>query len=542
MTMTVTDALLATTLAVPLGLLLACLWRGARMRMLPLLAIAPLPALAVVLFASRDMPLSFGTARLRLTFMLDRPGAILLCAAALLWIASGAYASRYLQDRPDRERFAVCWLMTLTGCIGVFLAADMVSFYSLLALLTLGAGGLIIQDDTPQAWRAGAVYVGLGLLAESFLLVAFVLLAAGAASSMLIRDAAAALATSPQRDLIVALLIAGFGIKAALVPLHFWMPLAYTAAPIPAAAVLSGAVVKASILGLIRFLPLGTALPDWGTGLAAAGLVGAFYGVAIGVTQANPKTVLAYSSVSQMGFIVAVIGTGISAGDSAVALSVAFYGAHHVLVKGALFLAVGVITVGGAQAILVLLPATVIALGLGGLPLTWGALAKLAVKGPLGDGFAGKLAMLSAAGTTLLMLHFLRRLAESARRDATAPAGLVWPWLAMALLSLAVPWIVYATFPIGTWEDALSPSALWKLSWPMLLGGLLALGLWRWDDRLPRVPEGDMAAGLDGAARVAVSWGERLERADQALRRWPVAGASLLLATILLGAAMLAGR
>jgi formate hydrogenlyase subunit 3/multisubunit Na+/H+ antiporter MnhD subunit len=488
------------------------------------------------------MPLSFGTARLRFTFTLDRPGAILLCAAALLWIASGAYASRYLQGRPDRERFAVCWLMTLTGCIGVFLAADMVSFYSLLALLTLGAGGLIIQDDTPSAWRAGAVYVGLGLLAESFLLVAFVLLAAGSANSLLIRDAAAALAISPQRDLIVALLLAGFGIKAALVPLHFWMPLAYTAAPIPAAAVLSGAVVKASILGLIRFLPLGTALPDWGTGLAAAGLLGAFYGVAIGITQTNPKTVLAYSSVSQMGFIVAVIGTGISAGDGAVALAVAFYGAHHVLVKGALFLAVGVITVGGARAMLVLLPATVIALGLGGLPLTWGALAKLAVKGPLGDGFAGKLAMLSAAGTTLLMLHFLRRLAESARQGATAPAGLVWPWLLMALFSLAVPWIVYAAFPIGTWEDALSPSAFWKLSWPMLLGGILALGLWRWHDRLPRVPEGDIAAGLDGAARVTISWGGMLERADQALRRWPVAGASLLLVTILLGAAMLAGR
>jgi hypothetical protein len=105
-----------------------------------------------------------------------------------------------------------------------------------------------------------------------------------------------------------------------------------------------------------------------------------------------------------------------------------------------------------------------------------------------------------------------------------------------------VPWIVYAAFPIGTWEDALSPSAFWKLSWPMLLGGILALGLWRWHDRLPRVPEGDIAAGLDGAARVTISWGGMLERADQALRRWPVAGASLLLVTILLGAAMLAGR
>jgi formate hydrogenlyase subunit 3/multisubunit Na+/H+ antiporter MnhD subunit len=537
-----TETLLAAALVLPLGLLLACLSSGARRRMLSWLPIAPLPPLAAALLATRDTPLSLGTARLHLTFALDAPGAILLGVAALLWIASGAYASEDLRGQPNRERFAVCWLMTLSGCVGVFLAADMIGFYSFLALLTLGATGLITHNETPQAWCAGAVYLGLGLLAESFLLVAFVLLAAGSANSFLIRDAVAGLATSPQRELIVALLIAGFGIKAALVPLHFWMPLAYTAAPIPAAAVLSGAVVKASILGLIRFLPLGTALPDWGTGLVAVGLLGAFYGVAIGITQTNPRTVLAYSSVSQMGFIVAVIGTGVSAGDGAVALAVAFYAAHHVLVKGALFLAVGVMTAGGERPIRVLLPATVIALGLGGLPLTWGALAKLSVKGPLGDGFAGKLATLSAAGTTLLMLYFLRRLAESAKRDATAPNGLVWPWLLMALLALAVPWIVYVVLPIGTWEDALSPSTLWKLSSPMLLGVLLAFGLWRWHDRLPRVPEGDIAAGLEGAARMTISCGEMFERADRVLRQWPVASASLLVVTILFGAAMLLGH
>src|SRR5216684_6619020 len=98
--------------------------------------------------------------------------------AALLWIASGAYAQPYLKFRPNRGRFVVCWLMTLTGCIGVFLAADMVGFYFLLALMTLGACGLVIYRETPRAWRAGAIYIGLGLLAESLLLTAFVMLAA----------------------------------------------------------------------------------------------------------------------------------------------------------------------------------------------------------------------------------------------------------------------------------------------------------------------------------------------------------------------------
>ena len=384
------STLLASAFVVPLGMLLACLWPRALNRMPSLLAFAPIPALAAVLLVASDSSLAIGSARFHLTFALDRPGAMLLGVSALLWIASGAYASQYLQGRPNRGRFVVCWLMTLTGCLGVFLAADMVGFYFLLALLTLGACGLVIYHETPRAWRAGAVYIGLALLAETLLLMAFVLLAAQIpGDSLLIRDAAAALPTSPQRDLILALLIAGLGMKAGLVPFHFWMPLAYSAAPTPAAAVLSGAVVKASILGMIRFLPLETALPDWGTALAAAGLFAALYGVVIGITQRNPRVVLAYSSVSQMGFIVAVIGMGMLAGDGRAALAAAFYAAHHVLVKGALFLSVGVIAATGSRRLWpMLLPVAIIAVGLGGLPLTGGALAKFVADELLGDSTA----------------------------------------------------------------------------------------------------------------------------------------------------------
>jgi formate hydrogenlyase subunit 3/multisubunit Na+/H+ antiporter MnhD subunit len=535
--------LLAAALVVPLGMLLACLWPRALNRMPSLLAFAPIPALAAALLAD-DSPLMLGSTRLRLTFALDLPGAVLLGVAALLWIASGAYASQYLQGLPNRGRFVVCWLMTLTGCLGVFLAADMVSFYFLLALLTLGACGLVVQHETPAAWRAGAIYIGLALLAEAFLLMAFVLLAAQIpGDSLLIRDAAAALPTSPQRDLILALLIAGLGMKAGLVPFHFWMPLAYAAAPTPASAVLSGAVVKASILGMIRFLPLEDALPGWGTALAAAGFFGALYGVAIGITQSNPKVVLAYSSVSQMGFIVAVIGMGMIAGDDRAALAAAFYAAHHVLVKGALFLSVGVIAATGSRRLWpMLLPVAIIAVGLGGLPLTGGALAKIVVDGWLGDGLANKIATLSAVGTTLLMLQFLRSLAKTASQDpeATAAAGLVWPWLATAAVSLVVPWTLYLAVPSGTLADPLAPEVLWKALWPVLLGAALAIALWRWTRWLPRVPEGDIVVALDGGVRVTVAWGKALERMDSALRQWPTAGVSLPILTIALGAAVFA--
>jgi multicomponent Na+:H+ antiporter subunit A len=536
--------LLASAFVVPFGMLLLCLWPQILNRMPSLLAFAPIPALAAVLLVATDSSFAIGSARFHLTFAMDRPGAMLLGVSALLWIAAGAYASQYLQNRPNHGRFVVCWLMTLTGCVGVFLAADMVGFYFLLALLTLGACGLVIYHETPSAWRAGAVYIGLALLAEAFLLMAFVLLASEIpGNSLLIRDAAAALPTSPQRDLILALLIAGFGMKAGLVPFHFWMPLAYSAAPTPAAAVLSGAVVKASILGMIRFLPLGTALPDWGTAIAAAGLFAALYGVVIGITQRNPRLVLAYSSVSQMGFIIAIIGMGMLTGDGRAALAAAFYAAHHVLVKGALFLSVGVIAAtGGRRLWPMLLPAAIIAVGLGGLPLTGGALAKFVADELLGDSTASTIATLSAIGTTLLMLQFLRHLASTASQDpqAAANAGLVWPWLATAAVSLVVPWTLYLTVPRGTLPDPLSAAVLWKALWPVLLGGALAMALWRWWRSMPQIPKGDIIVALDGGVRAAVTWGKAMQRTDGVLRQWPAATVSLLILTVALGAAVLA--
>ena len=164
---------------------------------------------------------------------------------------------------------------------------------------------------TPHRTARAASIWRLRCIGEAVLLIAFVMLAAGEPSGSLnIRDVVTASVASPWRDAALALIIVGFGMKIALIPLHGWMPLAYTAAPIPAAAVLSGAAVKAGVIGLIRFLPLGAAFPGWGEALVWLGFISAFYGVAIGVTQRDPKTMLAYSSISQMGVIAAALGMG----------------------------------------------------------------------------------------------------------------------------------------------------------------------------------------------------------------------------------------
>ena len=170
--------LLATALAVPLAMLLACVSQPLRDRMPALLALAPLPALAVALLVPSGSILVLPQAVLGLTFVLDLPGAMLLGVAALLWSAAGAYAGADLRGKPNGGRFAVWWLMTLTGNLGVFMAADLVGFYLFFSLVSLAAYGLVVQDDTRPARHAGAIYVALAVLGEAFLLMGFVLAAA----------------------------------------------------------------------------------------------------------------------------------------------------------------------------------------------------------------------------------------------------------------------------------------------------------------------------------------------------------------------------
>lgn len=530
--MSLTAWLLCATVGVPLALLLACLRRPWREGMMPWLALAPLPGLLTAFFAARGELLLLGNAHLPLALEIDRAGSVLLGVAALLWMAGGWYAVNYLGGKAGRGNFIVCWLMTLTGCLGVFVAADMAGFYAMLALLSIGTTGLVLSEGSPRAWRAGAIYIGMALLAESLVLVGMILVVLSTPEhSLLIRAAPAAIEISPWRMEIFVLLLVGFGIKAGLVPLHFWIPLAHGAAPVPASALLSGAVVKAAVIGLIRFMPIETAPWAVGAAVATIGLLGALYAVMVGITQSHPKTVLAYSSVSQMGVIVAIIGMGMAANDGSARLIAAFYAANHVLAKGALFMAVGVVAATGARRLRpILLPVAVIAVGLGGLPLTGGALTKEVAKSLMGDGAAGVLATLSAIGTTTLMLHFLVRLrANAAAEDAAqAPGGLLLPWLLTALASIVVPWTLYLGAGGYSLPDALAPKVLWSALWPIAIGTLLAAALIRWGSRLPALPEGDVVVALDGAARAGAAFSRLGGRLEAMLRRWPLAALSLL--------------
>ena len=121
--------LLVATLATPLVLVLACLWRRLRDSMQALLVLAPLPGLAAAILAIGGTSLAFDQPQLGISLALDVPGAILLGVAALLWSGAGVYAFTDLRGKANSARFAVCWLLTLAGSLGVFMAADLLGYY-----------------------------------------------------------------------------------------------------------------------------------------------------------------------------------------------------------------------------------------------------------------------------------------------------------------------------------------------------------------------------------------------------------------------------
>ena len=531
--------LLVASLIAPLALLGACFVRRWRGHALALQWLAPIPSLAAGLVGLNHAALSYDLPFLGFTLRLDPPGALLLAGAALLWIVVSAALG---SDRQPDSRFSICWLLTMIGNIGVFVAGDLVSFYLFYAFASIPAYGLFAFSDDAERKRSGAIYMAFTILGEALLLLAFAMLVRGEPhSSARIVDVMDALAASPWRNAALGLIIAGFGMKIGMFPFNGWMPLTYSAAPIPAAALLSGAGVKAGVIGLIRFLPLAAPMESWGGVLATVGFLSAFYGVAFGLTQRNPKVILAYSSISQMGVITAALGMALVHGQADASGNVAFYAANHLLVKATLFLVIGALAARGLKSSYTsLILVAVLALSLAGLPLTGGALAKLALKAQFAGGSVAVLATLSSIATALLMTHFLICLDVPPSGAAEeCPASLIRFWQALALGAILLPWAFYpaganasSAFEFGNFLDGL---------WPVALGACLALVLRRIGWFPPRVPVGDSIVLEEAAFRRLLSTGPSFETLDGHLRQWPVAGVSLLLIILVLLAASASG-
>ncbi|WP_290650653.1 complex I subunit 5 family protein [Aquisalimonas sp.] len=459
--------------------------------------------LAILVAALNPGPLELPWLLLDTTLATDATGAPLLVAAALLWVAA-ATSARSLFAGDGGALFASCFLFTFAGNLGVLIAQDVAAFYLFFAVMTFAAYGLVIHDRTREAVRAGRIYLVLAVAGECLLLSGFFLLAAEAGNPVA-ADMDRVYADLERAGLVGGLFLAGFAVKMGLIPVHVWLPLAHPTAPVPASAVLSGIIVKGGLLGWLRFLPEAEpALAAAGDTLAAVGLASAFLAALVGCFQKRAKTVLAYSTISQMGLLAVPVGLLIAGrGEAPVLLAViAVFATHHALAKGALFLAMDHIKAGGrAMAMVMVLPALAIA----GAPVTSGLVAKAAVKSAVPDPLP-LLITFTSVTTTLLLARFLVLAWPSGAKNAGAIARVaIAAWLLVIAAGQLLPWTLAG--PAGR-AYAFQAGALWDAVWPLALGiggAVLAARMlrpWR------VLPEGDIVVpverGVIGAYAAAV--------------------------------------
>jgi formate hydrogenlyase subunit 3/multisubunit Na+/H+ antiporter MnhD subunit len=401
-------------------------------------------------------------------FGLDPLSRTFLLFTAILWLSAGVYASATMRGTAHRERFDVFFLLAMAGNLWLIVGQDLVSFYAGFALMGISSYGLVVHEGDRPALRAGRIYLILTLSAEVVLFMALVRIAAATDS----------LAPGPDDlieidDLTIGLLILGLAVKAGLVPLHVWLPLAHPAAPIPASAALSGAMIKVALLGWLRFLPIGElALPHWGLLFVFVGLATAFFAVPIGLVQSNPKTLLAYSSVSKMGLMVVVLGATLLEPEIAplAVIGIGLYAGHHALTKGGLFLGIGLRKSSTAQR-WVLTGIVLLALSMAAVPLTGGAVAKYGIKPALGTlewTWLRVAIALTTMATAAMMARFLWIMASTApsstKAGALAAAGMAGAHAPGSTpRALAGPW---GLIPLFAW----SPLVILVLLYPLVFG------------------------------------------------------------------------
>jgi multicomponent Na+:H+ antiporter subunit D len=232
--------------------------------------------------------------------------------SAGLWWVTTVYAIGYLEHAPNRSRFFGFFSLCVTAAMGVALAGNLVTFILFYELLTLTTYPLVVHRGTAESIAAGRTYLIYTLVGGTVLLAAAVWLHVLAGPVDFRRGGVLWHVAGTHGAALVVIfagLMTGLGVKAALVPLHGWLPQAMVA-PAPVSALLHAvAVVKAGAYGVIRFVydlysPQLAAQLNVLTPLALVAAVTIIYGSVRALTQTELKRRLAYSTVSQVSYIV----------------------------------------------------------------------------------------------------------------------------------------------------------------------------------------------------------------------------------------------
>jgi multicomponent Na+:H+ antiporter subunit D len=287
---------------------------------------------------------------IELALAADPLGVLFALVASGLWIITSFYSIGYLRGSGERKqtRYYACFALSLASTLGVAFAANLLTFLLFYELLTLATYPLVIHKETPEAIRAGRMYLAYALTAGLLFLAAsaWIFFRTGTLDF----HAGGAIPTGAfsanELRLLFCLFLVGVGVKSAVMPLHSWLPVAMVA-PTPVSALLHAvAVVKSGVFGVLRltgFVFGPETMSAVGLDTILAGFAGTTVVVAslIALRQDNLKKRLAYSTVGHLSYI--VLGTALLS-PAALQGSLLHLSAHAVM-KITLFFCAGAIYV-----------------------------------------------------------------------------------------------------------------------------------------------------------------------------------------------------
>ena len=328
-------------------------------------------------------------------YRVDAAGAFVLLIVAIIGSVVMPFAHTSVQHEIPRERihlFYTCYLLCLTGLLGIAITGDAFNLFVFLEISSLSSYVLISLGRSRRALTAAFQYLIMGTIGATFILIGVGLLYM-MTGTLNMADLAVRLPTvSSTRTVIAAFafLTVGASLKLALFPLHLWLPNAYTYAPSMVSAFLAATATKVAVYVLLRFFftvfgaEFSFEVMRAGEILMTLAVVAMLVGSTVALFQEDIKRMLAYSSVAQIGYMILAVSlasvTGITAGI--------IHLFNHALMKGALFLALGCIflRIGSVQirdleGIAKRMPWTMAAFVVGGLsligvPITAGFISK----------------------------------------------------------------------------------------------------------------------------------------------------------------------
>lgn len=274
-----------------------------------------------------------------ISIVVDQFSVILVVLASVIGFLAIMFSKSYIKEKKTEYYALIC--LVLAGLLGILQTGDIFNMFVFFEVMNVSCYALVAFYKNRTSLEASIKYLLMGAFATSLMLFGISLLY-GSFGTLNLADIAVKASGYSGYLLPVALglLFTGFAIKAGLVPFHTWLPDAHPAAPSPISAILSGLVVKGGLYAILRIgFTVFSAPQVMLNSLVVIGILSMVTGGVLALMQSDLKRLLAYSTISQMGYIALAFGVGTQIGIS----GGIFHLINHAVTKSLLFLCAGAV-------------------------------------------------------------------------------------------------------------------------------------------------------------------------------------------------------